>query len=100
MNQCLISRPNASAFELDEDLFTRNLRTSRKGAARGPSGMTTEHLRTILGSPPDTHLLFRAGDMSGPEPRSPTKLWTSSGLVDSPLRANQTVASEESSQET
>ena len=54
---------NASAFELDEDLFTRNLRTSRKGAAGGPSGMTTEHLRTILGSPPDTHLLFRAGEL-------------------------------------
>ena len=25
--------------------------------------MTTEHLRTILGSPPDTHLLFRAAEL-------------------------------------
>ena len=33
------------AFELDEMLFLRTLRSSREGAAGGPSGMTNEHLR-------------------------------------------------------
>ena len=35
-------------FELDEHMLARNLRTSRRGAAGGPSGMTTEHLRPLL----------------------------------------------------
>ena len=30
------------AFDLDEDVFNRNLRSSKKGAAGGPSGMTCE----------------------------------------------------------
>ena len=32
-------------FELDFELFSKNLRVSRRGAASGPSGMTSEHLR-------------------------------------------------------
>ena len=36
------------SFDLDEDRFCRNLRSSRRGAAAGPSGMTTEHLRPLL----------------------------------------------------
>ena len=32
-------------FELDEMFFLRTLRSSRKGAAGGPSGMANEHLR-------------------------------------------------------
>ena len=35
-------------FELDEPTFNKNLRSSRRGAAGGPSGMTTEHLRPLL----------------------------------------------------
>ena len=35
-------------FDLDEDRFCRNLRSSRRGVAAGPSGMTTEHLRPLL----------------------------------------------------
>ena len=35
-------------FDLDEQLFARNLRSSRRGAAGGPSGMTTEHFRPLL----------------------------------------------------
>ena len=35
-------------FDLDEQLFARNVRSSRRGAAGGPSGMTTEHLRPLL----------------------------------------------------
>ena len=35
------------AIELDEQLFCRNLRSCRRGAAAGPSAMTTEHLRPM-----------------------------------------------------
>ena len=37
-----------SRFVFDQDQFCRNLRSSRRGAAAGPSGMTTEHLRCLL----------------------------------------------------
>ena len=36
------------SFQLDEDRFCSNLRSARRGAAGGPSGMTTEHLRPLL----------------------------------------------------
>ena len=35
-------------FDLNEDRFCRNLRSSRRGAAVGPSRMTSEHLRPLL----------------------------------------------------
>ena len=35
-------------FELDEQKFLTNLRKSRRGAAAGPSGMTSDHLRPAL----------------------------------------------------
>ena len=38
----------ARSFKLDTDRLCRNLRSSRRGAADGPSGMTTEHLRPLL----------------------------------------------------
>ena len=34
-----------SHFDLDEKMFGRNLRSSRRGVAGGPSDMTCEHLR-------------------------------------------------------
>ena len=46
-----------TAFDLDEDVFNKNLRFSKKGAAPGPSGMTTDHLRPLL---PD--LLFQISE--------------------------------------
>ena len=49
-------------FNLDEDKFARNLRTAKKGAAGGPSGMTTEHFRPLLDSSRDTHLFFVVGE--------------------------------------
>ena len=33
----------ATSLELDEGLFSKNLRSARRGAAAGPSGMTTDH---------------------------------------------------------
>ena len=49
----------AEQFSLDFDLFTRNIRSARRGAAGGPSG-TAEHLRFILESHSETAAFFRA----------------------------------------
>ena len=49
-------------FELDEKKFSTNLRTSRRGAAAGPSGMTTEHLRLVLDTVHHAQLLFKLGE--------------------------------------
>ena len=35
-------------FSLDQELFLKNVRTARKGAAPGPSGMTADHLRPLV----------------------------------------------------
>ena len=50
-------------FHLDEDKFQHNLRTSRRGPAGGPSGMTAEHLRVLLDSPSCTSLLGEAEEV-------------------------------------
>ena len=55
--------PPHRPFELDEMLFSRNLRSAKKGAAGGPSGMTWEHLRPLLDSPRDSRVLFRVADL-------------------------------------
>ena len=51
------SRVPERPFDLDEEVFCRNLRSARRGAAPGPSGMTCEHLQPILESDRDTGLL-------------------------------------------
>ena len=48
-------------FQLDEDQFCRNLRSSRRGAGGGPSGMTTEHLRPLLSDIRGMRLLSALG---------------------------------------
>ena len=45
-------------FELDEHKFLTNLRSSRRVAAAGPSGMTTEHSRPLLDQSLVSHNLF------------------------------------------
>ena len=55
--------PAHRPFELDEGLFGKSLRSAKRGASGGPSGMTWEHLRPLLERPRDTHLLFRAGEL-------------------------------------
>ena len=42
--------------ELDDKLLGKNLKSATRGAAGGPSGMTTEHLRPLLDSQRDMHL--------------------------------------------
>ena len=46
-----------TVFNLDEVLFGKNVRSGRKGAAGGPSGVTHDHL------PKDLHLLFTVCDL-------------------------------------
>ena len=41
-------------FELDKELFLLNLRTARRGAAAGPSGMASDHLFPLLESERDS----------------------------------------------
>ena len=50
INQELLDMNPTVPVDSDVDLLLKNLRTSRRGAAAGPSGMTTEHLKIILDS--------------------------------------------------
>ena len=42
---------------------TKNIRSAKRGVAPGPSGMTFDHLRPILDSPRDTHVLFLVAEI-------------------------------------
>ena len=44
----LLNRIPDVAFQLDEERFAKNVRSARRGAAPGPSGMTSEHLCPML----------------------------------------------------
>ena len=48
-------------FTLDLDLFLKNLKCARRGAAGGSSGMTSEHLRPVLISRSDSEKFWRMG---------------------------------------
>ena len=47
-------------FNLDTDNFLQNLRCARRGAAGGPSGMNSDHLKVLLESPGCSTLLCEA----------------------------------------
>ena len=49
----LSTRPEVP-FNLDSDRLARNIRSARRGAAGGPSGMTVDHIRPLLESEADT----------------------------------------------
>ena len=57
--EALQSHQPELAFELDKDLFVKSLKCARSGAAAGPSGVMTEHLRPILENVSDVGLLFQ-----------------------------------------
>ena len=44
------AHPHVPVFNLDEKIFSRNVRSARKGAAGGPSGMTSDHSCPLLDS--------------------------------------------------
>ena len=47
--------PDRPIFHLDESLFSKNVRSARRGVAGGPSGMTSDHMRPLLEHPKDLH---------------------------------------------
>ena len=49
-------------FALDEDHLNKNLRSAKRGAAGGPSGMTVEHLQPLLDHPKDLRLFFQVAE--------------------------------------
>ena len=53
--------PAVPLFNLDEKLFCRSLRSAKRGAAGGPSGMRSDHLRPLLQSSRDSHSLYAVG---------------------------------------
>ena len=59
LREALLHHVPESPFSLDVDLFMKNLKCARRGAAAGPSGMTSEHLRSVLENPRDAGLLFQ-----------------------------------------
>ena len=46
-------------FVLDYNRFVANLRGARKGAAAGPSGVTSDHLKILLDDEGSTELLYK-----------------------------------------
>ena len=58
----VVSHVPGRAFELDEQLLSRNLRSVRRGAAAGPSGMTTEHLRLLCSDMRTLHVFFQVAE--------------------------------------
>ena len=57
----LASAVPESPFDLDFDRFVSNIRSAKRGAAPGPSGLTTEHLHPILENDSSLTALFRVG---------------------------------------
>ena len=52
-----------SHFNLDGDWFLRNLRSARRGAAAGPSGMTVEHLQPLLDHGKDAKRFYQVAEL-------------------------------------
>ena len=60
--QTLMTHEPDVPFELEEVRFLQNLRSAKKGAAGGPSGMTTDHIRPVLDNVRDSHLFFTVAE--------------------------------------
>ena len=60
LDQDILEMEPEEPFHIDVDKFQHNLRTARRGAAGGPSGMTSEHLKIVLESPACANLLGEA----------------------------------------
>ena len=50
-------------FTLDEGQFNKNLRSAKRGAAPGPSGMSVEHLHPLLDHSGDLRLFVAAAEL-------------------------------------
>ena len=63
MSEEVIQWTPSVGFELDESQFLICLRTARRGAAGGPSGMTADHLQPMLDNEHDSELLSQAASI-------------------------------------
>ena len=59
LSQEVLQSESVEPFELDGEAFLSFLRTARRGAAPGPSGMTADHLLAILESEVASELLVQ-----------------------------------------
>ena len=59
----LMERVPERPFLLDDEKFAKNFRSVRRGAAPGPSGMTTEHFFPLLESMSDTQAFCQLGNL-------------------------------------
>ena len=60
LDQDILEMEPEEPFHIDVDKLQHNLRTARRGAAGGPSGMTSEHLKIVMESPACANLLGEA----------------------------------------
>ena len=58
----LVHHSSQSPFNLDESRFFRNLRSAKRGAAGGPSGMTVEHLQPLHDHTKDARMFFQVSE--------------------------------------
>ena len=58
----VVHRPERS-FSSDHHMFIQNVRSTRRVAAAGPSGVTAEHLKPIIDSARDAELLCQAAEL-------------------------------------
>ena len=61
LSQRIAQAEPSEQFQLDTDEFLVCLRKSRRGAAAGPSGMTSDHLFPLLESEADSQLFAHVG---------------------------------------
>ena len=66
--EALQNHQAGTVFVLDKDLFVKNLRCARRGAAAGVSGIPSEHLRPTLENVGGVVLLHMVGSAS-PTPK-------------------------------
>ena len=58
LDEDLLTHQPVVPYTMDMKTFLQNVRSSRRGAAPGPSGMTMEHLRPLLESDRDSQLFY------------------------------------------
>ena len=56
--EALLNHHTESTFSLDKTLFLKNLKRARRGAAAGPSGVTAEHMKSVLSESRNAERLF------------------------------------------
>ena len=56
--EALLNHHAERTLSLDKTLLLKNLKRARRGAAAGPSGVTAEHMKSVLSESRDAERLF------------------------------------------